>query len=74
MGPHGVRAIGADNAVDQVKRLNAFRKAHPAADISSPRQNGLRAWQATWSEAGISTTVTRLELRDLLDELDRRFG
>jgi hypothetical protein len=61
-------------SVDQVPRLEAFRRDHPGVSILSPRQLGGRDWLATWDEEAGSTTITRWELRSLLDALDKRFG
>jgi hypothetical protein len=72
---------GVDGAVDQVIRLREFRKAHPQAMITSPRQNGTLLWRATWIEdtvqpddEGAVAEVTSYDLRILLDRLDARFG
>lgn len=62
------------NGTDQVVRLNVFRKEHPAVEIISPRQQGRPYWVAVWDEENGSTQVTQFELRDLLDELGRRFA
>lgn len=60
--------------VDQVLRREMFQKAHPSVEIHSPRQMGGREWVATWDEENGSTTITRFELRDILDVLEDRFG
>jgi hypothetical protein len=64
-GP-GRHLHGVDNAVDQVKRHRAFEAAHPEWRIwCDERLN----WHA---ERDGSEPVEALELRELLNELDRR--
>ena len=42
---------GVDNAVDQVIRLERFRKDHPGVTVMSPRQMGsANEWLAMWDE------------------------
>jgi hypothetical protein len=59
---------------DQVVRLEQFRRRCPGVTILSPRQTGTRDWFAEWDEQNGSTTVTRPELRQVLDILEERFG
>lgn len=59
--------------VDHVIRREHFQERHPEVTILSPRQVGGSQWLATWDEANGSTTITRRELRDLLDALELRF-
>jgi hypothetical protein len=59
---------------DQVMRLREFRKARPDVEISSPRQNASRAWKAVFGEANGYTEINRFELRELLDDLEKRFA
>lgn len=49
-------------------------RANPSVEIYSPRQTGKNDWLATWDEENGSTTVTRYELRNVLDVLEERFG
>jgi hypothetical protein len=58
---------------DQVGRQNAFQEAHPDVKITPPPDTYGR-WAAAWDEPNGSTTITRYELSDLLDELERRFA
>jgi hypothetical protein len=60
--------------VDQVVRLAGFRKRRPEIEITSPRQNGTRAWKAVFDEEHGYTEVNRFDLRELLDHLERTFG
>lgn len=54
-------------------RLREFQKAHPDVEITSPRQNASRAWKAVLDEGNGYTEVNRFELRELLDDLEKRF-
>lgn len=60
--------------VDQVLRKERFMRANPSVEIHSPRQIGGNQWLATWDEADGSVTVTKPELRAILDVLEERFG
>jgi hypothetical protein len=73
MGPHGITGVDG-KYVDQVLRKERFMRANPSVAILSPRQLGGREWVATWDEENGSNTVTRFELRDVLDILEERFG
>jgi hypothetical protein len=72
MGPHSITDDGG--YVDQVKRRERFQRHNPSVTILSPRQLGGRKWVASWDEETGSTTITRFELRDVLDVLEDRFG
>ncbi|HEY7261942.1 MAG TPA: hypothetical protein VH589_10710 [Trebonia sp.] len=54
----------------QYPRLGAFRSAHPDVAVSTMFSD---AWQAFWSRGRKSFVITRHQLPDLLDELDRWF-
>lgn len=54
----------------QYFRLGAFRSAHPDVAVSTMFSG---AWQAFWCRGRRSFVITRYQLADLLDELDRRF-
>lgn len=60
--------------VDQVLRKERFMRANPSVAIHSPRQTGKIEWLATWDEENGSATITRHELRSILDVLEERFG
>ena len=49
-------------------------RANPSVAIHSPRQTGKIEWLATWDEENGSRTITRRELRSILDVLEERFG
>lgn len=73
MGPHN--ATGHEPPyVDQVIRKERFLHAYPSVEIHSPRKMGGNEWVATWDEENGSNTITRFELRDILDILEDRFG
>lgn len=59
--------------VDQTIRRELFQVKFPQVKILSPRQLRGREWLATWEEESGSETLTRFELRDLLDILELRF-
>jgi hypothetical protein len=54
---------------DQVPRLLAFRAAHPEISVELDRY-----WRAKIPATSGETTITRYELRDVLDELARLLG
>jgi hypothetical protein len=54
----------------QYSRLGAFRDAHRDVAVDTVLTG---AWQAFWCRGRRSFVVTRYQLADLLDELDRRF-
>lgn len=60
--------------VDQVLRKERSMRANPSVEIHSPRQLGSSEWLATWDEEDGSVTVTKFELRLILDVLEERFG
>lgn len=64
---------GTAGVVDQVLRREAFHKDYPSVTILSPRALGGSEWLASWEEENGSMTITRSELRDILDILDQRF-
>jgi len=66
--PAGQRTAVAFCDQDQVPRLTAFRELHPATVIGMLGYGG--PWQAVLRQGNGSMTVTRYELRDLLDKLD----
>jgi hypothetical protein len=72
--PKKLRPASAVRWVDQVVRLEAFRRRNPGVMIQSPRQAGGRDWIASWDEEEGSMTITRPELRDVLDIVEERFG
>jgi hypothetical protein len=52
---------------DQVPSLQAFKKEHPGIEIIAPTR-----FQPTWAaKRGNEPLVSRLRLRNFLDELDR---
>jgi hypothetical protein len=58
---------------DQVVRRMIFSAAHPEVNFAFQRSTG--RWGATYPDRENGTqTVRRLELRELLDELEERFG
>jgi hypothetical protein len=69
--PHVIK--GTFGLVDQVLRLEQFRHDYPGVMVMSPIAAGGREWVASWDEENGSTTVTRMELREVLDILDKRF-
>jgi hypothetical protein len=79
MGPFGGMS-GVDKAPDQVLRMREFRARHQHVAILQPGQAGVIKPTATWIEAdpdpridGTAVTVSRDELRYLLDYLEARF-
>ena len=58
---------------DQVVRLEAFRAAHPDVLVEYIRPAGIGGyWEATWPAPDDgSRTVVQLDLKRLLDQLDR---
>ncbi len=66
-----LRAVPADD-YDQVVRLAAFRALHPEVLVRDLGRGGI--WQATIPMPSAELTLTRLHLKDLLDELDRLPG
>ena len=59
--------------VDQVVRRMAFCEAHPEVTVTFHRDTGL--WTATYQSGkkGIQT-ITSLDLRNVLDELEKHYG
>jgi len=58
---------------DQVVRRMTFSAAHPEVAFAFQRSTG--RWEATYPDGENGTqTISRLELRELLDELEERFG
>lgn len=71
---------GVDRAPDQVRRMQQFRARRQHVSILMPGQAGVLRPTATWIEVdadpridGTPVTVSRDELRDLLDYLEARF-
>ena len=60
--------IAPADEYDQVVRLGRFRAAHPEVHIRDLERGGL--WRATVPLAGGELDVTRILLKDVLDELD----
>jgi hypothetical protein len=58
---------GEPDYVDQVPRREAYQAAHPDVKISYHGPH----WQAVIPEPSGETVITRYELRELLDSLDR---
>ena len=76
MGPMGTGrhlhiAGGVDHPVDQVARQNAFEAAHPEWRIWCGERY---RWYARRDIDGGADTIMALDLRGLLDELERRCG
>lgn len=72
MGPneHLRCVVGGGTDLDQVKRKHAFLEAHPEWRIFwDPDYRVWRAWRLL---DGGEDNLTRYELRDLLDALDKR--
>ena len=66
-----LRAVPAED-YDQVVRLAAFRERHPEVLVRDLGRGGI--WQATIKMPSAELTLTRLHLKDLLDELGRLPG
>jgi hypothetical protein len=62
-------AAGVDRAVDQVKRLEAFRETHPGWRIWCDRDSYI--WHALRMTEGGRDEVERYSLRQLLDHLEK---
>lgn len=71
---YSAHGVGRDRSVDQIVRLEDFRKRHPGVEITSPRQNGATAWKAIVDTETGYDEINRFELRDVLDILEARFG
>ena len=59
--------------MDQVVRLEEFRRCHPAVEITSPRQNQTRAWKAVWDTEHGYDEINRFDLMQLLNHLELKF-
>jgi hypothetical protein len=57
---------GGPEFVDQVPRRQAYEDAHPEVEITYHGPY----WKAVITEEAGQTTVTRYELKDLLDKLE----
>jgi hypothetical protein len=58
---------------DQVVRRMQFSQQHPEVTFVFHRETG--RWEATYPAAGEGTlSITRAELKDVLDDLERHFG
>jgi hypothetical protein len=59
---------------DQIVRLNEFKRRWPVVTVTPPdcTYSGCGRWVAWWPEENGSSTISRYELFDLLDELERR--
>jgi hypothetical protein len=68
-GTPGLLVTDGGTLTDQELRLRRFQQARPDIEII------LRGpWQAVITEPDGERTIVRWELRDLLDQLDRRLG
>ncbi len=56
--------------LDQVLRLNQYRRDHPGVTICA----GHGYWQAQIPQRNGETVITRYQLRELLDKLDALTG
>jgi hypothetical protein len=56
--------------LDQVLRLNQYRRDHPGVTVCA----GPGYWQAQIPQRNGETVITRYQLRDLLDKLDTLTG
>lgn len=66
--------VNSGGYFDQVRRKERFLRHNPSVMLLSPRVTGLTEWTASWDEENGSSVITRLELRDILDVLEDRFG
>jgi hypothetical protein len=62
-----------DNAVDQVKRRQAFTQKHPKVEITGPRENRAPLWRARWLDGAVWVQAEAQESRYLLDCLEHHF-
>jgi hypothetical protein len=58
--------MSRDSHVDQVVRLEEFRKEHPDIEVSYR----VSYWEAVTKQENGETIITRYELGDLLDKLE----
>jgi len=56
--------------LDQVLRLNQYRRDHPGVTVCA----GPGYWQAQIPQRNGETVITRYQLKDLLDKLDTLTG
>ena len=69
----GQRPAGEGGRADQVARRMRFSRDHPQVTFAFRRETG--QWEAAYPAAGGGTrTVHGMELRYVLDDLEKRFG
>jgi hypothetical protein len=70
--PEPLRVVhsGVDHSLDQVVRLETFKQQHPEWRVFFDRD--VRVWRALRLLDGGEDNLTRYELRDMLDALERR--
>ena len=69
-GPARPRLSLLPEELDQVLRLNQYRRDHPGVVIGA----GPGYWQALIPQRNGEIVITRYQLRDLLDKLDALTG
>ena len=69
-GPHRPRPSLMPDELDQVLRLNRYRRDHPGVTVC----HGPGYWQAQIPQHNSETVITRYQLKDLLDKLDTLTG
>ncbi len=69
-GPHRPRLSLMPDELDQVLRLNRYRRDHPGVTVCA----GPGYWQAQIPQRNGETVITRYQLKDLLDKLDTLTG
>jgi hypothetical protein len=61
--------MAAHPALDQVLRLQQFRRRHPEVDIQHRREPGWH-WEACWRGPDGTTVLADYELAGLIDRLE----
>jgi hypothetical protein len=69
-GGRPIRTVQDGDDFDQLPRKRAFEAQHPEAFIGMIASG---TWQARVREESGETVVTRWHLRDLMDELEKRY-